>query len=153
MIIIVVVSQVLIIFIFALTLHLLTVHNMPGFPILGIEWQKMENPDLRTSMGMKPDQKGVRIRRIDPTALESQVLKPSDILLSFDEVNIANDGTGMCYSHGPVTYIDMCYVYISYICNSFLAKNSDKLLSLWLFLLLYVYSMIFLLRCHNSVDK
>ncbi|XP_004298924.1 PREDICTED: protease Do-like 9 [Fragaria vesca subsp. vesca] len=70
-----------------------------GFPILGIEWQKMENPDLRTSMGMKPDQKGVRIRRIDPTALESQVLKPSDILLSFDGVNIANDGT-VPFRHG-----------------------------------------------------
>ncbi|GER45055.1 DegP protease 9 [Striga asiatica] len=32
-----------------------------GFPILGVEWQKMENPDLRLSMGMKPDQKGVRL--------------------------------------------------------------------------------------------
>ena len=31
-----------------------------GFPILGIEWQKMENPDLRLAMGMKSNQKGVR---------------------------------------------------------------------------------------------
>ena len=54
----------------------------------------MENPDMRVAMGMKPDQKGVRIRRIDPTAPESQVLKPSDIILSFDGVDIANDGTG-----------------------------------------------------------
>lgn len=67
---------------------------MPGFPILGVEWQKMENPDLRMSMGMKPDQKGVRIRRIDPTAPESNVLQPSDIILSFDGIDIANDGTG-----------------------------------------------------------
>lgn len=65
-----------------------------GFPVLGIEWQKMENPDLRKSMGMESHQKGVRIRRIEPTAPESQVLKPSDIILSFDGVNIANDGTG-----------------------------------------------------------
>lgn len=65
-----------------------------GFPILGVEWQKMENPDLRKSMGMRPDQKGVRIRRIEPTAPESYVLKPSDIILSFDGINIANDGTG-----------------------------------------------------------
>ncbi|CAK9138640.1 unnamed protein product [Ilex paraguariensis] len=64
-----------------------------GFPILRVEWQKMENPDLRVSMGMKPDQKGVRIRRIDPTAPEFKVLKPSDIILSFDGVDIANDGT------------------------------------------------------------
>ena len=56
----------------------------------------MENPDLRMAMGMKPDQKGVRVRRIDPTAPESKVLKPSDIILSFDGVDIANDGTGKC---------------------------------------------------------
>ncbi|XP_050151426.1 protease Do-like 9 [Malus sylvestris] len=70
-----------------------------GFPILGVEWQKMENPDLRIAMGMKPDQKGVRIRRVDPTAPESQVLKPSDIILSFDGVKIANDGT-VPFRHG-----------------------------------------------------
>ncbi|KAH0710853.1 hypothetical protein KY284_012280 [Solanum tuberosum] len=70
-----------------------------GFPILGIEWQKMENPDLRLSMGMKPYQKGVRIRRIDPTAPESMMLMPSDVILSFDGVDIANDGT-VPFRHG-----------------------------------------------------
>lgn len=70
-----------------------------GFPILGVEWQKMENPDLRTAMGMQPDQKGVRIRRVDPTAPESTVLKSSDIMLSFDGVDIANDGT-VPFRHG-----------------------------------------------------
>ncbi|KZV39694.1 protease Do-like 9-like [Dorcoceras hygrometricum] len=70
-----------------------------GFPILGVEWQKMENPDLRLSMGMKSDQKGVRIRRIDPTAPEFNFLKPSDIILSFDGVDIANDGT-VPFRHG-----------------------------------------------------
>lgn len=70
-----------------------------GFPFLGIEWQKMENPDLRVAMGMKPEQKGVRIRRIDPTASESKVLKPSDIILSFNGVDIANDGT-VPFRHG-----------------------------------------------------
>ena len=54
----------------------------------------MENPDLRKSMGLKPDQKGVRVRRVEPTAPESGCLKPSDIILSFDGVDIANDGTG-----------------------------------------------------------
>ncbi|KAK7330457.1 hypothetical protein VNO77_24651 [Canavalia gladiata] len=70
-----------------------------GFPILGVEWQKMENPDLRMAMGMRHDQKGVRIRRIDPTAPESKVLKPSDVILSFDGVDIANDGT-VPFRHG-----------------------------------------------------
>ncbi|ONK69482.1 uncharacterized protein A4U43_C05F23410 [Asparagus officinalis] len=70
-----------------------------GFPILGIEWQKMENPDLRKAMGMAPEQKGVRIRRIEPTAPEFQFLKPSDIILSFDGIDIANDGT-VPFRHG-----------------------------------------------------
>ncbi|KAI9078074.1 hypothetical protein K1719_039999 [Acacia pycnantha] len=64
-----------------------------GFPILGVEWQKMENPDLQMSMGMGPQQKGVRIKRIEPTAPEYHVLKSSDVILSFDGINIANDGT------------------------------------------------------------
>ncbi|KAL2936074.1 Protease Do-like 9 [Bienertia sinuspersici] len=70
-----------------------------GFPILGVEWQKMENPDLRLAMGMKSDQKGVRVRRIDPTAPESKVLQPSDVILSFVGVDIANDGT-VPFRHG-----------------------------------------------------
>ena len=78
---------------------------MPGFPILGVEWQKIENPDLRLSMGMKPDQKGVRIRRIDPTTPEYSVLKPSDVILSFDGVHIANDGTGMVHIKGSLVLI------------------------------------------------
>uniref|UniRef100_A0A2P2MRQ1 Protease Do-like 9 n=1 Tax=Rhizophora mucronata TaxID=61149 RepID=A0A2P2MRQ1_RHIMU len=75
-----------------------------GFPFLGIEWQKMENPDMRMAMGMKPNQKGVRIKRIDPTAPESEFLKPSDIILSFDGMDIANDGTGCCnfYFHPDI---------------------------------------------------
>lgn len=71
--------------------------NVAGFPILGVEWQKMENPDLRLSMGMGPDDKGVRIRRIEPTAPESNALRPSDVILSFDGVKIANDGTGLFF--------------------------------------------------------
>ncbi|KAA3458301.1 protease Do-like 9 [Gossypium australe] len=70
-----------------------------GFPILGIEWQIMENPDLRKAMDMKPEQKGVRICRVNPIAPESEVLKSSDIVLSFDGVDISNDGT-VPFRHG-----------------------------------------------------
>ncbi|KAL3147512.1 Protease Do-like 9 [Trebouxia sp. C0009 RCD-2024] len=64
-----------------------------AFPSLGIEWQKMESPFLRKALGMLTDQKGVLIRRIEPTAPVSKSLKKGDILLSFDGVDIANDGT------------------------------------------------------------
>nr|XP_021861074.1 protease Do-like 9 [Spinacia oleracea] len=43
-----------------------------GFPIIGFEWQKMENPDL--PMGMKSDQKGVLVTQVEAAAPESKVL-------------------------------------------------------------------------------
>eukprot|EP00877_Chromochloris_zofingiensis_P004183 jgi/Chrzof1/13766/Cz08g11120.t1 len=64
-----------------------------GFPCLGVEWQKLENPDLRKALKMQADQKGVLIRRIEPTAAVHGVLEQYDILMSFDGINIANDGT------------------------------------------------------------
>ena len=76
----------------------------------------MENPDLRLSMGMKPDQKGVRIRRIDPTAPESDLLKPSDIILSFDGVDIANDGTGNFCN----TFVRLAFVALSLLKLNFM---------------------------------
>ncbi|EIE20222.1 trypsin-like serine protease [Coccomyxa subellipsoidea C-169] len=64
-----------------------------AFPALGIEWQKMESPFLRKSLGMKEGQKGVYIRRVEPTSPASEVLSEGDILMSFEGTDIANDGT------------------------------------------------------------
>ncbi|KMT10528.1 hypothetical protein BVRB_5g116520 [Beta vulgaris subsp. vulgaris] len=70
-----------------------------GFPIIGFEWQKMENPDLRMAMGMKSDQRGILVTRVEATAPEAVVLQPSDVILSFDGVGIGNDGT-VPFRHG-----------------------------------------------------
>eukprot|EP00798_Chlamydomonas_sp_ICE-L_P019876 gene19876-26576_t len=43
-----------------------------GFPWLGLEWQKTESPDLREMLKMKPNQKGVMVRRLEPTAAASK---------------------------------------------------------------------------------
>ena len=45
------------------------------------------------SRDLQAGQKGVLIRRIEPTAPVHKVLKKGDILLSFDGIDIANDGT------------------------------------------------------------
>jgi hypothetical protein len=42
---------------------------------------------------LQPEQKGVLIRRIEPTAPVSKVLSQYDILQAFDGMEIANDGT------------------------------------------------------------
>ena len=53
----------------------------------------MENPDLRKALGMTSHQKGVRVR-VEPTAPAAKYLQSSDVLLSFDDIDVANDGTG-----------------------------------------------------------
>lgn len=94
--------------------------------MLGIEWQKMENPDLRKAMEMKPDQKGVRVRRIEPTGPEFEFLKSSDIILSFDGVDIANDGTGKAiiswYEQPLVSDVEQSLIFIA-VDGSYLKNN------------------------------
>ena len=64
-----------------------------GFPALGIEWQRLESPFLRESLGMKPKQKGVLVRRVEPTGACAEYLQAGDVIMSFDGVHVANDGT------------------------------------------------------------
>uniref|UniRef100_A0A803L8S4 Protease Do-like PDZ domain-containing protein n=1 Tax=Chenopodium quinoa TaxID=63459 RepID=A0A803L8S4_CHEQI len=70
-----------------------------GFPILGFHWQPMENPDLRIAMGMRSDQRGILVNRVEATAPNSEIFKPLDVILSFDGADIGNDGT-VPFRHG-----------------------------------------------------
>jgi hypothetical protein len=63
-----------------------------GFPGLGIQCQPMENNQLREFFQMKPGQTGVLINFISPLSKATE-LKPDDIILSIDGINIGNDGT------------------------------------------------------------
>ena len=45
------------------------------------------------SYGAQEGQKGVYIRRVEPTSPASEVLSEGDILMSFEGTDIANDGT------------------------------------------------------------
>ncbi|KAI8523025.1 hypothetical protein RHMOL_Rhmol13G0042500 [Rhododendron molle] len=64
-----------------------------GLPLLGIKWQEMENPYLRAFMKMEHDQQGILITEVKPNYPESVILKPYDVILSIDGININNDGT------------------------------------------------------------
>lgn len=64
-----------------------------GFPTVGIYWQVLENPAMRACLKMQPDQKGVFISRVEATAPSHKALKSGDVLLKFDSVPVANDGT------------------------------------------------------------
>ena len=47
---------------------------------------------------MRPDMTGVLVSKINPLSDAYNVLKKDDIILSFDGVPIANDGTGVFFS-------------------------------------------------------
>lgn len=68
-----------------------------GFPTLGLEWQKLENPDMRKYLRMRSlnenTSHGVYVRRVSPMAAAGKLIQSTDVLLSFDGVPIANDGT------------------------------------------------------------
>jgi len=78
-------------------LHFLTdfIRNkkFTGFPVLGVQWQRMESSPLRSSYKMKPEHKGVLVRSINPCATAAKVLKPDDIVMRFDGIQVTNDGT------------------------------------------------------------
>ncbi|WIA13005.1 hypothetical protein OEZ85_006615 [Tetradesmus obliquus] len=67
--------------------------HFTGFPSLGIQWQRMESAALRQAYKMAPGQKGVLIRRVNPTSAAAQHLRADDVLMSFDGQDIACDGT------------------------------------------------------------
>lgn len=64
-----------------------------GVPLMGISWEKMENPSLRGKYGMAKTQSGVLVTVTVPGTSCDGVLKPGDILLELDGVKVANDGT------------------------------------------------------------
>ncbi|KAI4324394.1 hypothetical protein L6164_023936 [Bauhinia variegata] len=64
-----------------------------GFCSLGLSCQTTENVQLRNHFKMQHDMTGVLINKINPLSDAYKVLKKDDIILAFDNVPIANDGT------------------------------------------------------------
>ncbi|KAE9616282.1 putative peptidase Do [Lupinus albus] len=64
-----------------------------GFCSLGLSCQTTENIQLRNHFNMQPDMTGVLVSKINPLSGANKILKKDDIILSFDGVPIANDGT------------------------------------------------------------
>uniref|UniRef100_A0A803RBS7 Uncharacterized protein n=1 Tax=Cannabis sativa TaxID=3483 RepID=A0A803RBS7_CANSA len=65
-----------------------------GFCSLGLSCQPTENVQLRNYFQMRKDMTGVLVSKINPLSDAHKILKKDDIILAFDGVPIANDGTG-----------------------------------------------------------
>lgn len=64
-----------------------------GFCSMGLTCQATENIQLRQHFRMHPDMTGVLVSKISPLSDANAILRKDDILLSFDGVAIANDGS------------------------------------------------------------
>jgi len=64
-----------------------------GMPGIGILWQRIENPDLRSSVGMSKKQTGILINKVLPGSPAEDILQTGDVILAIDGTDIENDGT------------------------------------------------------------
>jgi S1-C subfamily serine protease len=64
-----------------------------GYPSLGIDWQPLENRDLRQLYQVPPGKGGVLVTRVMPDSASSGVLRRGDVLLSLAGQPIGADGT------------------------------------------------------------
>ncbi|XVF56350.1 hypothetical protein PTKIN_Ptkin06aG0112700 [Pterospermum kingtungense] len=75
-----------------------------GFCSMGLSCQPMENVQLRNHFKMQPQMTGVLVSKINPLSDAHRVLKKDDIILEFDGVPIANDGTIPFRSRERITF-------------------------------------------------
>lgn len=71
-----------------------------GFCSLGLTCQATENAQLREHLKMPSGLTGVLVNKIQKLTDTNQWIKKDDVLLAFDGVPIANDGTGKFFSVG-----------------------------------------------------
>ncbi|KAJ3678120.1 hypothetical protein LUZ60_001923 [Juncus effusus] len=67
--------------------------NYAGFCSLGLSCQPTENVQLRDHFKMGDRVTGVLVSKVNPLSDAARVLKKDDVVLAFDGVTIANDGT------------------------------------------------------------
>eukprot|EP00197_Chlamydomonas_leiostraca_P015336 CAMPEP_0202861036 /NCGR_PEP_ID=MMETSP1391-20130828/2572_1 /ASSEMBLY_ACC=CAM_ASM_000867 /TAXON_ID=1034604 /ORGANISM="Chlamydomonas leiostraca, Strain SAG 11-49" /LENGTH=647 /DNA_ID=CAMNT_0049540355 /DNA_START=61 /DNA_END=2004 /DNA_ORIENTATION=- len=64
-----------------------------GYCSLGVLCQNLENTHLRRALGMGPGMTGVLVNNVQLTSTAAKAIRKGDVLLGFNGVPIANDGT------------------------------------------------------------
>ena len=64
-----------------------------GYPELGVDHLRTDNPALRSNLGLPKNFSGVVVAYVDPYGAAADFIKPRDVLLSIDGNSIANDGS------------------------------------------------------------
>ncbi|XP_038703018.1 protease Do-like 10, mitochondrial isoform X2 [Tripterygium wilfordii] len=74
------------------------------FCSMGLSCQPTENVQLRNHFKMRRDMTGVLVSKINPLSDAHRILKKDDIIIAFDGVPIANDGTIPFRSRERITF-------------------------------------------------
>ncbi|ETO17995.1 hypothetical protein RFI_19300 [Reticulomyxa filosa] len=64
-----------------------------NFPSIGMSWSKLENPSHKASLQMREEQTGIFVNHLIPLTDAFDKLKPNDVVLRYDGIVIADDGT------------------------------------------------------------
>ncbi len=64
-----------------------------GYPDLGVEVSSMENPAARRFSGMRDEETGVLVGRVDPGSSADGRIRVGDVILSVNGRKVANDGS------------------------------------------------------------
>lgn len=75
-----------------------------GFARLGINWQTLANPSLRDSLGLRPEDGGILVTRLQPQGGAVQSLQVRDILLEAAGHRIDASGRFEHAKYGPVRW-------------------------------------------------
>jgi S1-C subfamily serine protease len=67
--------------------------RLDGIPALGIDWQPVENRDLRELYGLSPGRTGVLVTRVVPGSTAEGALRRGDVLTALGDLPVGGDGT------------------------------------------------------------
>jgi S1-C subfamily serine protease len=67
--------------------------RLDGVPALGIEWQPVENKDLRELYALPPGRTGVLVTRVMPGSSSDGALKRGDVLMNLAGLAVGGDGS------------------------------------------------------------
>lgn len=93
--------------------HFLTDYSQAGeytgFGTCGFSSQPLENAAMRFALGLRKNQSGALVRRVNPAAPSSKVLRKGDIILWVDGLEVGNDGK-VLFRGTQNERIDLSYV-------------------------------------------
>ncbi len=77
--------------------------SFDGFPSLGVGWQTVESRALRDALGLRSDETGGLVNRVNAGSSVDGIVKPGDVLLAIDGNEVAEDLTIGLGEHGRIT--------------------------------------------------